>query len=136
MIKRIKAFGVCVILLGSTIITSTIALTTVAHAAEAHRADEPDEGRCKREHSSDMWLDKLQANTHTNLCRTVRWIDGLFGDSEKFDTDGFSGRVILGLREDEEDGFDPRLRVRIKSKLPNVSTVSYTHLTLPTTPYV
>jgi len=68
-----------------------------------------------------MWLDKLQANTHTNLCRTVRWVDSLFGNSEQFDTDDFSGRVIFGARQDEEEGFDPRLRVRIKSKLPNVS---------------
>ena len=76
---------------------------------------------CLRTNSNDLWIDRLQAKAHTNLCRTVRWIDRLFGDSEQFDTEGFSGRVIIGTRQDEEEGFDPRLRVKIKSTLPNVS---------------
>lgn len=79
------------------------------------------ESGCTRNNTNNAWIDQLQVNTHTSLCKTVRWIDGLFGNSEKFDSDGFSGRIIFGAREDEEDGFDPRLRVRIKSKLPNVS---------------
>ncbi|MGH1540859.1 MAG: hypothetical protein ACRBHB_10590 [Arenicella sp.] len=78
--------------------------------------------KCEREHRSDEWLDKLQANTHSNLCRTVRWFDGLFGDEETFDSKNFSGKVVLGFKDSERDGFDPKLRIRIKSKLPNVST--------------
>lgn len=76
---------------------------------------------CWPESQRRDWLEKFRARTHENLCRTVRWFDGLFGDDEQFDGRSFSGKVIVGVSEDERDGFDPRLRIRLKTKLPNVS---------------
>ena len=45
-----------------------------------------------------------------------------FGDDHEFDDEQFTGMVSVGFRQDESDGFDPRIRVRIKSELPNVSS--------------
>lgn len=67
------------------------------------------------------WLDNLRYSTHGRLCNTVRWIDGLFGDEHEFNDEDFRGKITIGFRQDEEDGFDPRLRVKLRTRLPNVS---------------
>lgn len=67
------------------------------------------------------WLDRTRHSTHRRLCKTVKWFDGLFGDKYEFDDDNFRGKVILGFEHDEIEGFDPKLRIRLKTKLPNVS---------------
>lgn len=76
---------------------------------------------CRKNPSSDVWVDKLRAGTHTRLCNTAWWLDGLFGDEERFRGEDFRGKVSLGFKHDEVEGIDPRLRVRIRTKLPNVS---------------
>ncbi len=76
---------------------------------------------CKINSSSPELVDRVRASTHTRLCNTAGWLDGLFGDREQFRGQDFRGKVAVGLKHDEIDGFDPRLRVRIKAKLPNVS---------------
>jgi len=84
-----------------------------------------DAGTCIAPHKTykdgDIWLDKARRSAHKNLCNTVAWFDGLFGDSKKFEDKNFRGKLIFGWKHDEMDGFDPKLRVRIKSKLPNAS---------------
>jgi hypothetical protein len=72
--------------------------------------------------NGNKWIDGVREQAHLRLCRSVSWVDGLFGDKYEFDDDKFSGKLSLGFRHDETEGFDPRLRVRIKSRLPNVST--------------
>ena len=67
-------------------------------------------------------VDRVRSRTHENMCRSVAWFDGLFGDEHEFDDRDFRGKLAIGFREDEMDGFDPRVRVRIKTKLPNVSS--------------
>jgi len=76
---------------------------------------------CKVNADSQEWVDRVRSRTHSGLCFTADWIDGLFGDEQEFDGESFRGKVSLGFREDEIEGFDPRLRVRIKTKLPNMS---------------
>ena len=49
-------------------------------------------------------------------------MDGRFGDEHEFNDEDFTGLLSVGFRQDESDGFDPRVRVRIKAKLPNVSS--------------
>ena len=51
----------------------------------------------------------------------MSWVDGLFGDDFRFQGENLSGKVSLGFKHDEVEGIDPRLRVRIRAKLPNVS---------------
>jgi len=76
---------------------------------------------CIKAAPSEIWVDKLRAGTHTRLCNTAGWLDGLFGDEEDFKGEDFRGKISLGFRHDEIEGIDPRLRVRIRTKLPNVS---------------
>ncbi|MFT4629892.1 MAG: hypothetical protein ACI9WC_001255 [Arenicella sp.] len=77
---------------------------------------------CAFDSNGNDWIDGVREKAHLGLCRSVSWVDGLFGNKYEFDDDKFSGKLSLGFRHDETEGFDPRLRVRIKSKLPNVST--------------
>jgi len=79
------------------------------------------DNKCRKDREREEWVDKVRHHTHTNLCNTVSWIDGLFGDERDFDGEKFRGKVSLGFRQDEVDGFDPRIRVRIRTQLPNMS---------------
>ena len=76
---------------------------------------------CVFSSDGDDWIDAVREQAHSRLCKSVSWVDGLFGNEHEFDDEKFSGKLSLGFRHDETEGFDPRLRVRIKSKLPNVS---------------
>ena len=80
------------------------------------------DSQCQRFPDNDKWVDRLRAGTHSRLCYGASWLDGLFGDEERFQGENFSGKISLGFKQDENDGFDPRLRVRIRAKLPNVSS--------------
>jgi len=76
---------------------------------------------CKVKKASDEWVDVVRADTHSRLCNTASWLDGLFGDSEQFAGHDFRGKISVGFKHDEIEGLDPRLRLRIRTKLPNVS---------------
>ena len=54
-------------------------------------------------------------------CHSFRWFDGLWGDSHDFDEDAVRGWFIAGAEYTEYDGFDPRLRVRVRAPLPNMN---------------
>ena len=76
---------------------------------------------CVFNHPGEQWIDGVRRSTHGGLCRSALWLDGLFGDKHEFNDEDFRGKLSIGFRHDEADGFDPRLRVRIKTRLPNVS---------------
>lgn len=76
---------------------------------------------CHRHAESKVWVDRLRADTHTRLCRTASWVDGLFGHEQPFKGEDFRGKVSVGFRHDEIDGIDPRLRIRLRTHLPNMS---------------
>jgi len=96
-------------------------LTQAADESSNTGAVQSEEDICVQEYASEHWLDKTQAVTFTGMCKTVRWFDRLFGKDKPFDDQRFGGKVVIGFKETERDGFDPKLRVRIKSKLPNAS---------------
>lgn len=54
-------------------------------------------------------------------CHTFRWFDGLFGDTHDFDESGVNGLMTVGARYTEYKDFDPRLRLRVNTQLPNLS---------------
>lgn len=87
----------------------------------ADQTQDEDDNGCVAERVSDEWVDGLRAETHSRLCNTAGWLDGLFGDDEKFDGEAFTGKLSIGFKQDEIDGLDPRIRVRINAELPNVS---------------
>ncbi len=78
--------------------------------------------KCLFELPTKEWIDRMREDTHRRVCLSVLWVDSLFGDDHQFNDDNFSGKISLGFRQDEQDGFDPKVRVRINARLPNVSS--------------
>ena len=114
----------------NTAIPSTEALNAEAEQSLAERPEgeqskveqsRTKQNRCLFRQDADEWIDDLRHTTHGRLCRTALWLDGLFGDEYEFKDRDFRGKVSLGFGQDEDDGFDPRLRVKVRTKLPNVS---------------
>ena len=89
----------------------------IEHPDEAEAA-QPD---CSFYGDSEDWIDGMRKSTHSGLCKSVVWLDGLFGDEYQFNDEEFKGKLSIGFRDDSDEGFDPRVRVRIKARLPNVS---------------
>ena len=113
---------------GSQITPADAPVTTVTHAEvskDGELIEKSDKAskryRCALEPESDELVDRVRASTHTRLCNTAGWLDGLFGDQERYRGEEFRGKISVGLKHDEIEGLDPRLRVRVKTKLPNVS---------------
>jgi len=55
-------------------------------------------------------------------CHTYRWFDGLWGDQQDFDERAISGLLTLGAEYTEYEGFDPKLRFKVRAPLPNMSS--------------
>ncbi len=92
-----------------------------AQSQEASYHGKHSEHNCMEPKNDKDSLTNFRDKTHSMLCHAVRNIDSWFGQEEKFDGKSFGGKLILGFRHDEDKGFDPKIRVRIKARLPNVS---------------
>ncbi|MCH2191257.1 MAG: hypothetical protein MK188_10065 [Gammaproteobacteria bacterium] len=88
---------------------------------EPKNSKEKPDYQCNQAPASDEMVDRIRASAYVRLCNTAGWLDGLFGDEEQYPGDKFRGKISLGFEEDEVEGLDPRVRVRIKTKLPNMS---------------
>lgn len=53
-------------------------------------------------------------------CYSYRWFDGLFGDEYDFPEEQLNGLLTTGLSYEQYDGFDARLRLRVRAPLPNL----------------
>lgn len=76
---------------------------------------------CIEPQTEEDKLNNFRNKTHMMFCRTARGIDSWFGNREQFDDSEFGGKLVLGFRQDEDTGFDPKIRLRLRTKLPNVS---------------
>ena len=64
-------------------------------------------------------VDRMQRGVYVGVCGTARWFDGLFGTGRfDQDSDRTFGRVGLYEFWDDRDGFDTRLRLRVRAALP------------------
>ena len=99
-----------------------VAWVNAAGEVDSSELDNEYEDKCVQEYASEHWLDKTQAHTFTGMCKTVRWFDRLFGKHKQFDDQKFGGKLVIGFKQREREDFDPKLRIRIKTKLPNVSS--------------
>lgn len=93
-----------------------------AAGAASQSESEPEPDLCEQEPSSDHLPEQMQAGVHEFSCRTVRWIDSWFGDSEDFDEAAVSGKLKVSTSWNEFDHFEPRIRYRVRSDLPNFSS--------------
>ncbi|MEJ8569059.1 hypothetical protein [Elongatibacter sediminis] len=55
-------------------------------------------------------------------CHSFRWFDSLFGSRHEFDASRVNGMMTLGAEYTEYRDFDPRLRLRVRAPLPNLSS--------------
>ncbi len=76
---------------------------------------------CDKTPEQDKLPEKMQSSVHEFSCRTVRWIDGLFGNSVDFDEEAVGGKLSLGMTWNEFEGVKAKARYRVRSDLPNFS---------------
>ena len=55
-------------------------------------------------------------------CYTFRWVDSWWGDEQEFDSDEVNGWMTIGGEYRKYDGFDGRLRLKVRAPLPNMSS--------------
>ena len=67
----------------------------------------------------DTALHRVRRTLMVTACASSAWIDGLFGNQFHYDEyRNTRGSVSLGTLWSEYDGFDPRLRARVRLRLP------------------
>jgi hypothetical protein len=67
----------------------------------------------------DQVLDRVRRTLAVTACASSAWLDGLFGDQFHYDQyRDTRGSVSVGSLWSEYDGFDPRLRARVRLRLP------------------
>lgn len=83
---------------------------------------EPETDKCDQHAERNRVPEKIQSGVHEFSCRTVRWIDGWFGDSEDFKEEEVSGKLTVGLSWNEYEGADLKTRYKVRTDLPNFSS--------------
>ncbi len=82
--------------------------------------DAPVEYQCNEPGSDQSALvDRVQRGVYVSVCGTARWFDGLFG-TRRFDQDSDEtfGRLGIGEFWDDRDGFDEKIKLRVRVALP------------------
>jgi hypothetical protein len=99
---------------------------TAATPAEAGVPEIPEAGdeddKCKQQPARDELPEKVQSGVFRFACHTVRWVDSLFGDSRDFREESIEGRMTFGFAWNQYEHWDPSLRFRVRTELPNLSS--------------
>jgi len=67
----------------------------------------------------ETMLEKVRRNLTLTACASSAWLDSLFGDQIRYDEyRATNGSVSAGALWSRYDGFDPRLRFRVRLQLP------------------
>lgn len=106
------------ILLGTCL--SLHAAGAPADAAADPAGTEPD--KCDQQPEQNLPPERVQSGVHEFSCRTARWIDSWFGDSEDFREEDVGGKLTFGLSWNEYEGTDLKARYRVRTDLPNFSS--------------
>lgn len=97
--------------------TGLLAETQIENPVPDTQVMEPDE--CEMIPEQDKFPEKMQSGVHEMSCRTVRWLDGLFGNTEEFDEDSVGGKLTLGALWNEYEKGKGKARFKLRSDLPN-----------------
>lgn len=91
-------------------------------------ADESDDGEvlvmdddCDWTEEEQAIQERSQAVLRSWSCHSFRWFDSWWGDEYDFRENEVSGWFTMGGEYREYDGFDGRLRLKVRSSLPNLS---------------
>ncbi|MEM9293226.1 MAG: hypothetical protein AAGD01_16205 [Acidobacteriota bacterium] len=66
------------------------------------------------------WLDRMQGGLYKAVCDAGQWFDAYFGDEDLESEEGPRGRLSIGARWNEKDGFRDRIRFRARIPLPRL----------------
>jgi hypothetical protein len=100
---------------------ATSAPTEIAPTAEASPSTLPQEDACDWTLAGQPVQEQSREVLRSWSCHSFRWFDSLWGDSEDFAEDEVRGWMTTGAEYTQYDGFDPRLRLRVRAPLPNMN---------------
>jgi hypothetical protein len=79
----------------------------------------PMQGCAERDRPEASMLERVRRRLSVTACASSAWLDGLFGDQFRYDQYRATyGTVSVGGLWSDYDGFDPRLRFRVRLQLP------------------
>lgn len=78
------------------------------------------EDPCDADYSEPHWQEDTQEFFRDISCHSFRWTDSLFGSDIDYPENEVSGLAVLGGSWNEYEGFDSRLRFRVRAPLPNM----------------
>ena len=91
-------------------------------AGSAERDPAAQTGPCDWDVEDLPWQERSREVVQGVSCYSFRWLDHLFGTEKDFPEERVNGIVLLGFEYREYDGFDPRVRFRVRAPLPNLSS--------------
>ena len=120
LVRRIewnaRAAAVIAVLLFGTIFACA---PTWAQDEEEEDAVTPMTGCAQRDRPDASMLERVRRRLTVTACASSAWLDGLFGDQFRYDEYRATyGTVSAGGLWSDYDGFDPRLRFRVRLQLP------------------
>jgi hypothetical protein len=89
-------------------------------SSEQEEGQESESDPCSLD-SEGNWIDWMNRKVTKTVCGSSRWFDGFFGTARGDDErDKTFGRIGLGGRWDEDDGFRDEFRFRARIRFPNM----------------
>jgi len=101
---------------------ATVAATAPDASEVPAQAEETPRDPCGRPPEDDAIQEETRNLLRSWSCYTFRWFDSWWGDEYDFDESQVNGWIIGGIAYRKYDGFDPRLRLKVRAPLPNLDT--------------
>ena len=114
-----SAAAIALALLGTLLACTPAAAQDEEEKSSEEPSITPMEGCAQRDQDDSTMLERVRRRLTVTACASSAWLDGLFGDQFRYDEYRATyGRVSAGGLWSDYDGFDPRLRFRVRLKLP------------------
>ena len=111
-----RAAAVIAVLLFGTVFACA---PTLAQDEEEADAVTPMTGCAQRDPPDATMIERMRRRLSVTTCASSAWLDSLFGDQFRYDQYRATyGTISAGGLWSDYDGFDPRLRFRVRLKLP------------------
>lgn len=101
---------------------SSTASAVVAEVPPDPNQEEDQIDLCFQQPELQKIPEQTRAVVHTYSCKTARWIDHLFGEDHDFKEEHVSGKLTTGFRWSEYEKFEPKIRFRLSTDLPNADS--------------
>jgi hypothetical protein len=111
-----RAVALIAVLLSGTLL---VAAPTLAQDEEEESAVTPMEGCAQRDRPDASMLERMRRRLTVTTCASSAWLDSLGGNQFRYDQYRATyGTISAGGLWSDYDGFDPRLRFRVRLQLP------------------